>query len=139
MKFLAVFLLSIALILEASLTTIPFVFLGLLVLMVLARANWLFLLAFIFGVLLDLVGFKTPGTSSLFFLIILFLILLYQSKFEIATNAFILAVSFLGSFGYLFLLGYHQNLLLQAVVSSIIGLLLFKLIQKYNKSLITNP
>jgi len=138
MKFLACFLLSVALILEASLTTIPFVFLGLLVFMALLRANWLFVLAFTFGILLDLVSFKTLGTSSAFFIVILFLILLYQSKFEIATNAFILASSFLGSLGYLVLMGYDQNLLLQAALSSIIGLIMFKLIQKSNKSLVLN-
>lgn len=130
MKFLVFFLLLLALILEASLTTIPFVFLILLVFMALSRANWLFILAFVFGILLDLVGFRTLGISSAFFLIILFLVLLYQSKFEIATNAFIVAASFFGTLGYLILVGFDQNLLLQAILSSIIGLLLFKLMQK---------
>jgi len=132
MKFLAVLLLSIALILEASITTIPFVLLILLVFMAASRANWLFILAFVFGILLDLMGFKTLGISSTFFIIVLFLILLYQSKFEIATGVFILAVSFLSSFGYLFLLGYHQNLFLQAALSSIIGLIMFKLVLRVN-------
>jgi cell shape-determining protein MreD len=134
MKLLAVLLLSVALILQASLTTIPFIFLILLVFTVLLRANWLFVLAFIFGIFLDLVTFKVLGTSSASFLVILFLVLLYRSKFEIATNTFIVVVSFLGSLGYLFLLGYHDNLLLQAVVSSIIGLIMFKLIQRSNKT-----
>jgi rod shape-determining protein MreD len=137
MKFLVIFLLLLALILEASLTTIPFIFLILLVFMALSRANWLFIAAFIFGILLDLVGFRTLGISSAFFLIILFLVLLYQSKFEIATNAFIIVTSFFGSLGYLILIGFDQNLLLQAIFSSIIGLLLFKLIQK-NKSVINS-
>jgi cell shape-determining protein MreD len=130
MKFLAFFLLLISLVLEASLTTIPFVFLVLLVFIAISRANWLFVLAFIFGILLDLVGFKTLGMSSIFFLVFLFLVLLYQSKFEIATNAFVWGASFVGSFVYLVLFGGNQNLLLQAVLSSIIGLLLFKLIQR---------
>jgi len=139
MKLLAVLLLSVALILQASLTTIPLIFLCLLVFMVLLRANWLFVLAFIFGILLDLVAFRTLGTSSIFLIVVLFLVLLYQSKFEIATNAFIIVVSFLGSFGYLFLLGYHQNLLLQSLVGSIISLILFKLLQRSNKlSIIKN-
>jgi cell shape-determining protein MreD len=138
MKFLAVILLSIALILEASITTIPFVLLILLVFMAASKANWLFVLAFIFGILLDITAFKTLGISSAFFIIILFLILLYQSKFEIATNAFVLAVSFLGSLGYLILLGNSQSLFFQAILSSIIGLLLFKLIKKSTKALVIN-
>jgi len=136
MKLLAVLLLSVALILQASLTTIPLIFLCLLAFMALLRANWLFVLAFIFGILLDLVTFRALGASSIFLIVILFLVLLYQSKFEIATNAFIIVLSFLGSFGYLFLFGYHQDLLLQAILSSIIGLLMFKLLQRSNKSLI---
>jgi cell shape-determining protein MreD len=129
MKLLAFILLAVALILEASLTTIPFVFLILLCFLVLSRENWLFIFAFATGLILDLVTFKTLGLSSAFFVTILFLVLLYQSKFEIATNAFIFFASLLGSFGYLLLLGYN-DVLFQAILSSIIGLILFKLIQK---------
>jgi cell shape-determining protein MreD len=129
MKLLAFTLLIIALILEASLTTIPFVFLVLLCLLVLLRENWLFVFAFAFGLVLDLVSFKTPGISSAFFVIFLFLVLLYQSKFEIATNAFIFFSSLLGSFAYLMILGYNNSLILQTILSSIIGLLLFKLVR----------
>ena len=46
MKLLAFVLLIIALILEASLTTIPFVFLVLLCFLVLLKENWLFVFAF---------------------------------------------------------------------------------------------
>lgn len=139
MKLLAFVLLIIALIFQASLTTIPFVFLILLCLLVLSRKNWLFIFAFSFGLVLDLVSFKTLGISSTFFIVFLFLALLYQSKFEIATNTFIFFASLLGSFGYLMLLGYNNNIILQAILSSIIGLLLFKSIQRFNKSLISNP
>jgi hypothetical protein len=130
MKLLAFVLLIIALILEASLTTIPFVFLVLLCLLVLFKENWLFAFAFGFGLVLDLVSFKTPGLSSAFLVTFLFLVLLYQSKFEIATNAFIFFASLLGSFGYLVFLGYNNSLILQTILSSVIGLVLFKLIQK---------
>ena len=130
MKLLAFVLLTIALILEASLTTIPFVFLGLLCLLVLSQENWLFIFAFVFGLALDVVTFKTPGASSAFLVVFLFLVLLYQSKFEIATNAFVFFASLLGSFGYLLFLGYNNNIVLQAILSSIIGLLLFKLMQR---------
>jgi len=138
MKLLAFVLLTIALILEASITTVPFVFLGLLCLLVLSRENWLFIFAFAFGLALDLATFKTLGLSSTFFVIFLFLVLLYQSKFEIATNAFVFFASFLGSFAYLLLFGYNNNIIFQAILSSVIGLILFKLIQRFSKPLITN-
>jgi len=139
MKFLAVVLLLLALILEVSLTTIPFIFLVLLCLTVLFKENWLFVLAFIFGLLFDLLSFKTVGFSSAFFVLMLSLVLLYQSKFEITTGYFVLIASFLGSFLFLVISGYHNSLILEPLLSAIIGLLLFKLIQKFTKPLITNP
>ena len=133
MKFLAIILLSLALILEASLTTIPFILLVLLCLIVLSKENWLFILAFAFGLLLDLLSFKTIGFSSAFLTAFLFLVLLYQSKFEITTGYFVLIASFLGSFAFLFLQGYTSSIILETVISSVIGLLLFKLLQKFYK------
>jgi cell shape-determining protein MreD len=134
MKFLAIALLLLALVLEVSLITIPFIFLVLLCLMVLLKENWLFILAFIFGLLFDLLSFKTIGVSSSFLVIFLFLVLLYQSKFEITTGYFVLIAAFLGSFLFLFLQGYMHLIIVQAVASSIIGLLLFKTMQKLSKS-----
>jgi cell shape-determining protein MreD len=101
----------------------------LLCLLVLLRENWLFVFAFAFGLVLDLVSFKTLGISSAFFVVFLFLVLLYQSKFEIATNAFIFFSSLLGSFAYLMILGYNNSLILQTILSSIIGLLLFRFVR----------
>jgi rod shape-determining protein MreD len=135
MKFLAIILLLLALILEISITTIPFVFLVLLCLTVVSRENWLFLLAFIFGLLFDLLSFKTLGVSGAFLTACMFLVLLYQSKFEITTGYFVLIASFIGSLLFLLLQGYTQFILVQALVSSIIALLLFKSIQKFNKPL----
>lgn len=135
MKFLAIILLLLALVLEVSITTLPFIFLVLLCLTVILRVNWLFLLAFIFGLLFDAASFKTIGTSSAFLVIVLFLVLLYQSKFEITTGYFVLISSFVGSLLFLFLQGYVQFIFVQAAVSSIIALLLFKSIQKLNKPL----
>jgi cell shape-determining protein MreD len=135
MKFLAIILLLLALVLEISITTIPFVFLVLLCLTVVLRENWLFLLAFIFGLLFDLLSFKTLGVSGVFLTAFMFLVLLYQSKFEITTGYFVLIASFVGSLLFLLLQGYTQVILIQALVSSIIALLLFKSIQKFNKPL----
>jgi len=138
MKLLAIILLLVALILEVSLTTIPFIFLVLLCLTVLLREDWLFIAAFIFGLLFDLFSFKTIGVSSSFFVAFLFLVLLYQSKFEITTDYFILIASLLGSFCFLFFQGYTNSIILQTAVSAIIGLCLFKLMQKFNRPLINN-
>ncbi|MGA2911580.1 MAG: rod shape-determining protein MreD [Candidatus Levyibacteriota bacterium] len=134
MKFLAVILLSLALVLEASLTTLPLIFLVLLCLMVILRENWLFVLAFIFGLLFDLLSFKTLGVTSAFLVLFLFLVLLYQSKFEITTGYFMLIASFLGSLLFLFLQGYTRSIILESILSVIIGLLLFKIMQRLPRS-----
>lgn len=125
MKFLVSILLLITLILEVSLTTIPLIFLILLVSTVILKENWIFLFAFVFGILFDLISFKTIGISSVYFVIFIFLVLIYQKKFEISTIYFVFASSFLGSFGFLFVLGYNNSILLQAFVSSLIGVFIF--------------
>jgi cell shape-determining protein MreD len=138
MKFLALVLLLLALIFEVSLTTIPFIFLVLLCLIVIIKQDWLFAAAFVFGLLFDILSFKTIGSSSAFLVLFLFLVLLYQSKFEITTGYFVAIASFFGSFLFLFLQGYTHLIIIQAVVSSVIALILFKLIQKFGKSFIIN-
>jgi cell shape-determining protein MreD len=133
MKFLALSLLLLMLVLEVGLTTIPLIFLVLLCLVVTFKANWLFMMAFFFGLLFDLLSFKTLGVSSAFLVTFLFLALLYQSKFEIATGYFVAIASFLGSFLFLLFQGYTHLIILQSISSAIIGLLLFKLLQRVNK------
>ncbi len=132
MKLLVLILLTIALCLEASLTTIPFIFLVLLCQTVLLRKEWLFIYAFIFGIFLDIVLFRTVGISSGFYLIFLFLVILYQSKFEIATGYFVFIASLIGSLIFLFLSGHTHLIIVQVIVSAIIGLVLFKTFQKTN-------
>lgn len=118
-------ILLLAIILEGSLTFLPLVFLVLLVLAVKERESWIFSAAFFAGIILDVFYLKTVGTTSIFFLSFLFLVLLYQRKFEIATYTFIAVSSFLGSALYLFLFGYG-NVILASVLSSLIALVLFQ-------------
>ena len=133
MKFLSTIILIFALILESTITTIPLIFITLLCFMVVFKESSLFFAAFIFGLLLDLATFKTPGLSSVGLVTLLFLILLYQNKFEIATNSFILVSSFLGSFIFLLISGYTNSIILESIISLVIGIGLFKLLQKVNK------
>lgn len=126
---ISVISLFLALILETSITTIPLIFLVLLCFMVIFKEDYLFGLAFLFGLMFDALTFKTLGISSLFFVIFLFLVLIYQRKFEITSNYFILASSFLGSLCFLFFSQQTENILLESILSSIIGLIFFNLIK----------
>lgn len=133
MNFLSLFILTVALILQTTLTTLPLVLLTLFCLTIIYKNNSIFIFAFTFGLLLDIITFKTPGFSSFFFVISLFLILIYQRKFEITTNYFVLISSFLGSIGYMLLFSYTDLIIAQAIASAIIGLTIFKLLPKINK------
>lgn len=125
MRFLSIVLLFLALILETSLTTLPLVFITSLILMVVFRQSWVFAFAFIFGLFLDLMSFNSVGISSAYLVIFLFLVLLYQRKFEIATYYFVLGAALSGSLGYMILRRYADHLFLQGILSAIIGLVLF--------------
>jgi hypothetical protein len=133
MRLFFVILLSLALILEISITTLPLVLLILLVLTAVFKDNFIFILALICGSLLDLMLFRTIGFSSMFFAVSVFLVLLYQSKFEISTNSFIIFASTLGSFCFLLIYGITSNIILETLVSSAIAVLFFRALQKINK------
>lgn len=122
-----IFLLSF--ILEASVTTLPLVFLTLLCLAILVRKEWIFATAFVAGLVLDALSFRLLGQSSLYFIVYIFLVFLYQRKFEIATKYFIFASSFCGSLGFLLFFSY-ENALLQSLISSVIAVLIFTVLSK---------
>lgn len=130
MRFLSIILLTLALLLETTLTTIPLVLISLLCLTVIYKEDILFLFGFIFGFFLDLILFNTVGLSSLFFVVFLFLVLLYQRKFEIKTVSFVLISSFLGSLGYLLIFSYHNLIIFQAIASAIVGLIIFVFLKR---------
>ena len=129
MKLLIIILLTISLILESSITTIPLILLVLLVSTVVIKDDIVFLLAFIFGILLDVLTFKTIGLSSAFFTFLVFLILIYEKKFEINTLSFIALSTLLSSF--LFLIFFQRgNIIVQSLVSTAIGLIFFAAFKK---------
>ncbi len=133
MKLTATIIFLLSFFLESSVTTLPLVFLTLLCLAVLTSKEWIFVVAFIAGVLLDALSFRALGQSSLYFILYIFLVFLYERKFEISTKYFIFIASFLGSFGFLIIFSYN-NLVLQSLMSSIIGVLIFSILFRFHKN-----
>lgn len=129
MKIIPILILVISLILEVSITTIPLILLVLICLTVIYRDYSVFFLALFFGVFLDIFTFKAVGGSSIFFITVIFLILSYRRKFEITTNYFVIFISFLASIFFLFVFK-QSNILVQSIVSSLIGLLIFNFFQR---------
>ena len=116
--------LIIALILEGTVTTLPLVLIVLLCLTILRRDGIVFPIAFFAGLMLDVMTIRILGASSLFFTIMLFMILLYQRKYEINSYPFVGFAAFLASLGFL-LLFERGNFLLDPLVNAFIALLLF--------------
>jgi cell shape-determining protein MreD len=131
--FSAGIILLLSFFLESSVTTLPLVFLALLSLAISVRKEWVFFLAFAAGIILDALSLRLLGQSSLYFIIYISLVFLYQGKFEITTKLFIFASSFVGSFGFLVMFSYG-NILLQSLISAIIGVLMFIFLSKFQVS-----
>lgn len=117
---IVVLFLIISLTLESSITTLPLTLLILLFASVATRSNNIFGLAFLSGLALDLLSFRTIGISSIYFTCFIFVIFLYQKKFEIQTLHFIIIFSFLGSLGYLILIG-ANNFFIQSIFSAFLS------------------
>ena len=117
--------------LEAVISSLPFFLIGITVVAVIFKELWVFALAFIGGIFLDAIFGRLLGSTSLFLELFLFLILLYESKYEIKSYPFVFASSFLGILIYLFLFE-NINVLIQSVAGSILAVLLFS-VWKLNK------
>ncbi len=110
---------------EGTITTLSLVLISFLILMIFLKKKSLFYLALITGVILDIFLLRPLGITSLMLVIFLFLIHLYEKKFETSTNYFVLLFSFFGSLIYLFVLGIG-NAFFQSVFNAILALILIK-------------
>ncbi len=129
MKYLPIFIFIVSLLLECFVINIPLVLVSLIALTVIKKNYQMFFAGFILGIFLDILSFRTVGVSSLFFITFIFLILLYEKKFEITTNYFVILASFVGSFAFIFINHLH-NLFLSSVISVFLGLMLFNIYKK---------
>lgn len=126
MKRLSILLLILLCAFLQSATTIPLTLIALLLVYIFDRKPWVVGLAFVAGFILDSLLLGKMGMQSLFFVVFLFVVMLYERKFEIKTMQFVFVFSFLGSLIYLFLtLG--KLGLLEAVVAAVLGSLIYRL------------
>ena len=116
---------------EGTITVLPLVIVSLLCLTIFTRNTIVFIAAFLSGILLDAFALRPLGLTSLFLLTLVFLILLYQRKYEIYSYQFVVVASFVG--GLLFLMVFHYNQpLLNAFVGSIVAVCFFALIRMFS-------
>jgi hypothetical protein len=124
MFYLLFFFLIISIFLEGTVTTLPLVLICLVILTIFMRNLFLFILAFLAGIFLDGFALRSIGQASIFLLLIVFLLLLYQRKYEINSYPFVLIASFAGSLAYLLVFGYGNAIGL-SVMSSLISVVFF--------------
>lgn len=128
MGWISIILFCLAIILS-TITTIPIIVSVILCFTVVSKSPRVFIAAFLGGLILDFFFLRTLGVTSLFMVIFIFMIFLYQRRFEIRTIPFVFLSCFIGSFIYLVMVGYNQ-VLIQALSSSLISVLLFRTIGK---------
>lgn len=128
---LIVLSLFLAILIEGVFTSVPLVLVTLFIFGITNIDKKLLLAAFLSGVILDTITLQMVGISSLYFCIFLFIVQLYQKKFELYTFPFVFGAIFLGSFFYLLLLGYSSAFLV-ALTSSVISLIVFKVLLFFN-------
>ena len=117
-------LLGLMVILESTVFPIAPTFVVLLLFTIYRKDKSVFAASFVAGLLLDLMLVRTPGLTAIFFLVVTFLILLYQRKYEIRSFPFVIVSSFAGSYLYLTFFG-SGNLFVQAGINSIIAVSAF--------------
>jgi len=111
----------------SGITTIPLAVPLLIVCSVIFRKPSVFFIAFILGLLFDLFLLRPLGQTGLFFIIAIFTVFIYERKFEIQTATVVFFSSFLASLIYLMVFKY-DNVLIQSFVSSLLAILLFRIL-----------
>jgi len=110
---------------ESVFTTIPIVFLTVVVLYVIQKQAWILALAFSAGLFLDIMLVRQIGTTAFFLTCFLFLVFLYERKYEVQSYWFVFFSTIGGSLLYtLFFRG--EVLIGESIAAALLSLLLFE-------------
>jgi len=118
----------VALLFEGTITSLPLVLVALIITATKLRNTDIFLIAFIAGVILDVLLVRPIGQTSVYFLIILFLIFLYERKYEVASSLFVIIATFFSSVVYFIFFQTPQSLI-QAVTATVLSFAGFTILQ----------
>ena len=118
------FFLILALILQGSVTTLPLILVVLLNFAVSSKRKSIFFLAFLSGLALDIMLLNILGQTSVFLILFIAIIIIYEKKYDIQTYPFVFIASFLGSLAYFILFG-GRFIFMQSAAVSLISLLFF--------------
>lgn len=125
-------LLVLSAFLESTTHAIPLTLIFLLILFVHKKSADIFVWALVLGLILDILSVQIVGGTSLFYLLFLFFMYLYDRKYEIKTLPFVAIAAFFGSLIYLFIFN-NQAIVIRAVESMIVAVMGFMILQYANK------
>lgn len=132
MTFILTLFLICSILLEGTITTLPLVVVALVCLTIVRPDRYVFVAAFLAGIVLDVFALRQTGGTSIFLLTFVFLMLLYQKKYEIYSYPFVIVATGAGSAVFLSIFGYG-NVLLQSGVSVIAAFLLFVFVRLFSR------
>jgi cell shape-determining protein MreD len=110
----------LALLLEVTVVRLPLVLFLLLIIFVRKKNPEIFVFALFIGILLDILNLQRIGITSMFFLALLFLVHLYDRKYEINTLPFVL-ISCVGSVLGQSFISYNSVIWIHILASIFIG------------------
>lgn len=120
--------LVLAIILESSVVSFPLTLIVLIFSAIFVKESYVFLLAFMAGLILDFLALRLIGISSLIFVTYVFLIYQYSQKFEVKTLHFFATFIFLGSYIYLLITNSSNAIFVSSILTliSAISFILYK-------------
>lgn len=115
--------------LEGTVISLPLSLISLIFLATTRKHIAVFFLAIINGLILDLITLRPLGITGIFYTVFLFLLFLYERKYETSTLPFILSAVFVGVLTYSVIFS-TANIILQIILSLIIVTLIYILSAK---------
>lgn len=113
--------------------SLPLLLIALLTLMISLRSQFVLLVGFLLGLVLDLITLRPLGETSIFLCAFLLLILIYERKFETRTYAFVIFATIIGCASYSLLFG-PTNILMQILLSVFFSSILFTFLSLLTRS-----
>lgn len=124
--------LVLAILLEGTLTSLPLVIMLLLIIGTQMRSNDVFFVGFFSGLLLDVLLVRPLGETSVYFLVVLFLLFLYDRKYEVSSPLFVTLVTFIASSIYVLIFPVPGSFF-QIVVVTLMAFLGYSALQMITK------
>lgn len=118
-KIFLIVLSLIVLIIEAIFIPFPFVLLTSILLYVIDDSAGILLFLLVLSLILDSIKVHAFGFSSLYFFTTLLVISIYERAFEIKSTRFILFISFISSYLYMYFSSYSFNIGITVLVAGI--------------------